>query len=227
MARSPTSCGISWREYRERSDDAEFRVGHERAGDQHAVEHVVETVAGENHLGRCRIARLVARRVHLAGVVVAVPPQDELLQHEERQDAEQQRHADVMRIARSRALERVRQQADQGGREQRARRKTDEVRQHGRTQAIAKHQEEAGREGAQQAAQGREQDDESEGAQARCSGSRCARSSAGLLVLPGRVRLARGPSQSSHASVAMRPVFGLRRNEKNSSRWRLVHQPPP
>jgi len=41
----------------------------------------------------------VARRVHLARIVVAVPPQDEFLEQEERQDAEQEREADVVRAA--------------------------------------------------------------------------------------------------------------------------------
>ena len=59
--------------------------------------------------------------MHLAGIVVAVPPEHELLEQEERQDAEQQREADAVRTRISGLLERVWNEAEERGPEQRAR----------------------------------------------------------------------------------------------------------
>ena len=65
---------------------------------------------------------VVGRRVRLMGfamMVVAMPPEHQLFQNEKSQDAEQHHHRHVMRIA---MLQRMRQDFQEGGTEQRANR---------------------------------------------------------------------------------------------------------
>ena len=152
-------------EYGKRRDDAELRVRHERCRHEHAIQQVVERVAGENQVGRRPVARVVARRVHLAGVVVAVTPEHEFLEQEKQQDTDQQREADPMSRAGTGTVERMWNQSEERRAEQRAGRKADEVRQHGRAPARIERQEHAGREGAQHAAQRREHDDQGQATQ--------------------------------------------------------------
>jgi len=59
--------------------------------------------------------------VHLAGIVVTVPPENELLEQEEQQDTGQQRQADGVRGLRAGAFERVRDEAEECRAEQRLR----------------------------------------------------------------------------------------------------------
>ena len=64
------------------------------------------------------------------------------------------------------AFERVRDQAEERGAEQRSGRETDQVRQHGRSQPVAERQERAGRDRAHRTAQRGEHDDQLQGGQA-------------------------------------------------------------
>ncbi len=116
-------------------------------------------------LADAAIARVVARRVHLAGIVVAVTPEHELLEQEEQQDAEQEREADPMSRTGTGRVQRMRNQSEERRAEQRPGREADEVRQHGRAPARIERQEHAGREGAQHTAQRREHDDQGQAAQ--------------------------------------------------------------
>jgi hypothetical protein len=81
--------------------------------------------------------------------IVAVPPQHELLEDEEREDAREQR-AEGRR--RREGLERFRQQAQERGAEQRPYRIADERREEPRPETIADQQERRGRQQSAQAA---------------------------------------------------------------------------
>ena len=77
-----------------RADAKRHRRQH-RGGDDRAVHEVVERVADEH--------REDAAVVHFAVVRVAVTPEHELLEHEEQQDAAEQRGEDARRPAAARA----------------------------------------------------------------------------------------------------------------------------
>ena len=98
--------------------------------------------------------------MHLARVVVAVSPEHELLEHEEQQDAEQQRQADVVRDPAPAPSIACGIKPEERRAEQRAGREADEVRQHRGALAVAEREEDAGGERAQDAAERREQDDQ-------------------------------------------------------------------
>ena len=169
-------------------------------------------------LRRRRVARLVARRMHFARVVVAMAPEHELLEHEERQDAEQQREADAVRCRRRRSgLERVRQQAEErGARAARRWRSSRGAAAPRRARVVAEGEEERG-------------------------GKRAQRSRSGAVKTMIRPRVLTGSSRSGpqiEVSLAWRvkratpawpcgPVTPSRRYEKKRSASSWVHQPPP
>ena len=107
----------------ERSGDAKLEIGEEGRGDQHAVERVVQGVAREHEPGGTVFMRIV---VVLA---MAMAPQHELLEHEEEQQAADEREPDAVRPALARALDGMRQERQQRRAEQRTGGETHEVRQ--------------------------------------------------------------------------------------------------
>ncbi len=108
----------------QRGDDAEFRALQEGGGDQDAVDEIVESVADHDQQpGATVIVGRRLRLVRLAMVVMTVPPEHQLFQHEEEQDAEQHRRRHAVRVA---MLERVRQDLEEGRAEQRADRVRDQ-----------------------------------------------------------------------------------------------------
>ena len=83
MATSPTSCGISWAATAIAVLIAERHRGQHGRADDRAVDEVVKGVADDHQRRR--------RTVHLALVGVAVAQQHQLFEHEEDQDAGEQR----------------------------------------------------------------------------------------------------------------------------------------
>ena len=105
---------------------------------------------------RCSsVAWHAVRHVPFADLLVAVPPEHHLLEHEEHEQAGQQRQPDVCVPADAGLLDRVRQQTEQRGAEQRAGRKADEMRQHARAQRFRRDQKQRRRQRAQSAAEQR------------------------------------------------------------------------
>ena len=118
---------------------------------------------------------------------VAMPPEHHLLEHEEGDDAARERDSDAMRPGAR--IERVWQEREERGAEQRAGRKTHEVRQQGVSSCRRQQHEAAGDERRQGAAGSSQQDDG------------CERRHADSLPQP------------SQARAAMRPVAPSRRYE--------------
>ena len=88
-------------------DDAQFRAFHEGGGNQDAIDEVVKGIADQDEqAGAAVIMGRRMRFVSLAMVVVAMPPQHQLFENEEHQDADQHRAGHVVGIG---MLERVRQ----------------------------------------------------------------------------------------------------------------------
>ena len=104
-----------------RRDDAEMQVGEEGGGDQYAIEHVVQGVADEHQraagLAPCLVMSvfliMMADRVLVAMVIMAMTPQQELLQHEEQRNAGDQRDSHLVHPFAARTQHRVRYQPQQ------------------------------------------------------------------------------------------------------------------
>ena len=171
----------------ERRHDAKMDVGHERCGDQHAVEHVVEAIPDQDERRRRGIAMRVGgvhvRHVPFADLLVAMPPEHHLFEHEEHEQAREESQPDVVRTGETDLLDCVRQQSEQRGAEQCAGRKADQMRQHAGAQRLRRDEEQRRRERAESAAEQGEQYD------------------------PGEQR----HSYFIQTSVAMRPVVPSRR----------------
>ena len=169
-----------------RGRDAQRHGREHGAGDDRAVDEIVERVADQHE-----------RRgaVRLAVVGVAMTPQDELLEHEERENAAEQRHA--ARRARA-AGERLRQQPEQRNAEQRADGIADEPRNDRRARAIGKQQERRGGEQAPEAAE-----------EAQCDGD----------DEPGHEGIRIFSGSAFRAECAMSPVTESPRTRAARGRW--------
>src|SRR6267142_235070 len=94
------------RDDRGRRDDAELGAVQERRRDQHAVDEVVDRVADHDERAAApMVVRLLVAIVHFAVLGVAVAPKQQLLQHEEAEDAGEDRAGRLLRRA---AFERMR-----------------------------------------------------------------------------------------------------------------------
>ena len=98
----------------------------------------------DQHAAAAVIVRARVRVVHLAVLGVAVPPEQQLFQHEKREDADQDREARLPR----RFLERVGNHLE----ERRAEQRTDGVRDEHRNPRRAQRQRERGERGGERAA---------------------------------------------------------------------------
>ncbi len=80
------------REHGEPGHDAEVDVDQECCGDEHTIERVVHGVADEDHHPRRTLVVVVIifGSMRLAMILVAMPPEHELLEHEEQCDASEQ-----------------------------------------------------------------------------------------------------------------------------------------
>ena len=112
----------------DRGDDAQLVIGEERGGDQDAVDEIVEGVADDDHHAAAAVIvlRHGGRVVRLALLDVAVAPQHQLFQHEERQDAGEYGARDLLDAVGH--AEGVGQDFEEHGAEQRAHRVADEDR---------------------------------------------------------------------------------------------------
>ena len=97
------------RQYGDGSTDRDGDRSEHSGADDRAVHEVVRRVADQHERA--------ARSMHFTFVRVAVPPQRELLEDEERQDADEERREDP---ARAQSGQRLRQQLNQRDAEQRA-----------------------------------------------------------------------------------------------------------
>ena len=119
------------RDDRRRRDDAELGALQERRGDQHAVDEVVHRVADHDERAAApMVMRDRAAVVHFAVLGVAMPPQEQLLEHEEAEDSGQDRGR---RLVRRPALEGVRDHLEERCAQQRADGVGDQHRQPART----------------------------------------------------------------------------------------------
>ena len=119
--------GHGVRDDRDRRRNPQRRAGQKRRGDDHAVAEIVHAGADEDHEARAtlvdavRVQRVLVLRlvgfVLVRGVAVRVPPENELLQREEREETREHRGHHPLGIAR---LERVRQELEEHGAKQRA-----------------------------------------------------------------------------------------------------------
>jgi hypothetical protein len=116
----------------------------ECGGDQHAVDEVVHGIAHDDQQPAAALFVLVPV-VHLAVLGMAVAPEQELLQHEEGEDAGEDRDRSLARRA---FFERVRDHLEERGAEQR----TDRVRHQHRYPARPHEKRERGERGRQRAA---------------------------------------------------------------------------
>ena len=115
------------RDDRDRRRDPQRRAGQKRRGDDDAVAEIVHAGADEDHeagttlVRPVRMQRMLVLRlfgvVLVRGVAVRVAPQNELFQREEREETREHRGHHPLGIAR---LERVRQELEEHGAEQRA-----------------------------------------------------------------------------------------------------------
>ena len=106
------------RDDRERRNHAELGALQKGRGDQHPVDEVMHRIADHDEgAAAAVIVHLRVRIVHFAVLGVAMAPEQELLQHEEREDAAQDRGRGPMRIA---AREGMRNHLEKRRAEQRA-----------------------------------------------------------------------------------------------------------
>ena len=106
---------------------ADFNVGDKRGGDHHTVDEVVHGVADDDHHAAATV--VVLRRLRVVRIAlrfVAVTPQHEFFQHEEKQDAKEDGGGDRSRI--SGRAEGMRQDVEKDCGKQRADGKTDQHR---------------------------------------------------------------------------------------------------
>ena len=146
-------------EDRERGHHAKMRVGEEGGRDQHAVDEVVQAITDEREptRGIAPVVLVALRRIDRLGMTV--PPQQELLEHEENRDAREQRHTDGVDLEGACTLDRVRYERQQRGGEQGAGRETDRMRHHPVTGRFRQQQEKPRHQRAQGSGQGRGQQD--------------------------------------------------------------------
>ena len=116
-AKSPTCCGIAWATMASAVVVPSAKVGDKRRGDDDAVTEVVHRIADEDHHSRPAVVEAVgvAVRTRSRGIgerfdlEVAVPPQDQLLEQKEQQQAGE--HGDHHVLGRA-ELECVRQKLE-------------------------------------------------------------------------------------------------------------------
>ena len=105
---------------RDRGDDAQLGVGHERGGDQYAIDKIVEGVADEDHQSAAAVVVMAVSRlrrdmriVGFAFLDMAMTPQHQFFEDKEAEDAEQ--HGGCGGLDAFTLIEGVRQHFDEGG----------------------------------------------------------------------------------------------------------------
>ncbi len=142
---------------RQAGHDAEVNVGQKRGADQYAVDEIVQAIAKENQNGGGLPVRLLVRRVHLAVLGVAMPPQYQFLQEEKSEQAVQHGCGYAMDVGAAAFREGVRQQSEQRGAQQRTDGQADEMRKQLQSQPLGQDQEDGRRNDAQHTAEQAEQ----------------------------------------------------------------------